>query len=220
LSFVVTPSIRQREASAGVVVRRGRRADTSAVALVVDSARFEFGALAGSRDRAAGLLTALWPHVGHSFSWEHAWVAELDGQVVGVLVGFAESDRLRLHAGLAARSVRHLPVGRVLLLPVVLALLRVLAPRPPREAFYIAAIAVAPHARRRGVASALGEAAVGHARATGFGRIAAHTGTHHLAARRGLERFGLSASRARQRGYVLYTATLDLPDGPEAPGKG
>jgi len=115
---------------------------------------------------------------------------------------------MRLHAVLAVRALRQLPIRRALLLPAVLVLLSLLTPRPPRDAFYVAAIAVAPHARRRGIASALGEAAVAHARAGGFGCIAAHTGTRHRVARRGLERFGLTARHARRGGYVLYTMLL------------
>ncbi len=190
------------------MVRRARGSDADAAAvLVVDSARVEFGALAGSRERAVRVLRALWPRTGHSFNYEHAWVADLDGVIVGVLVGFGERKSMRLHAALAIRALRQLPVRRALLLPAVVALLRLLTPRPPRDAFYVAAIAVAPHARRRGIGSALGEAAVAHARAGAFGCIAAHTGTRHLVARQGLERFGLTA-RAHRTRYVLYTMPL------------
>jgi GNAT superfamily N-acetyltransferase len=202
------PSVRPREVPPRVVVRRARASDAAAAVLVVDSAPLEFGALAGSRESAVRVLSALWPRAGHSFNCEHSWVADLDGVVVGVLVGFAERDRIRLHAVLAVRALRQLPVRRRLLLPAVLVLLRLLTPRPPRDAFYVAAIAVASHARRRGIASALGEAAVAHARTEGFGCAAAHTGTRHRVARRGLERFGGTARHARRGGYVLYTMLL------------
>lgn len=190
------------------MIRRARASDAAAAVLVVDSAPREFSALAGSRERAVHVLRALWPQAGHSLNYEHAWVAELDGDVVGVLVGFPERESVRLHAQLAVRALRQLPVHRVLLLPAVLVLLRLLTPRPPRDAFYVAAIAVAPQARRRGIGWALSEAVVAHARAEGFSCVAAHTGTRHRVARQGLEHFGLTARGARRGGYVLYTMPL------------
>jgi len=82
-------------------------------------------------------------------------------------------------------------------------------PRPPRCAYYVGTIAIAPHARRRDVASTLGYFAELTARRGGFPKIVAHTGSRHLAARHALERYGLTATKDRRWGFVLYVKDVD-----------
>lgn len=192
----------------GVAVRPGRPDDVAAARLVFDAAAFEYTRLAGSSERARHIVAVMWARPGHSVSFEHALVAEIEGNVVGVLIGFPVRDRYRLHRALLLASLRHLSPRRWLLLVAVLPLLVLASPRPPRGAYYIGTIAIAAHARRRGVASALTHHAEIAAGARGFRRIVAHTGTRHTLARRALENYGFRLKRARRNGYALYVRAL------------
>lgn len=194
---------------AEVTVSRARPDDVGAADLLFDSASLEYTRLAGSQRRARDVLGALWVQPGHSGSFEFAWVARVDAELAGVLVGFPARRRLRLHAALLRRSLSHLPVPRWALLLAALARLAWLTPSPPVDSFYVAAIAVAPAYRRRRVASALGDAVQAYARAAGFAQVAAHTGRLHRVARVALESHGLRAVAERRGGYVLYLKPLD-----------
>jgi GNAT superfamily N-acetyltransferase len=194
----------------GVVVRPGRREDRAAE-LVFDAAPFAYSAAAGSADRARAILAILWRKPGHSASFEHALVAELDGRLVGVLIAFPARDRYRLHRSLLVLALRFVDRRRWPLLAIGLLRLILATPRPPRRAYYVGTIAVARHARRRGVASTLGYHVEIAAAAAGFPVIVAHTGSRHLPARRALERYGLRASKERRWGYVLYAKRVADP---------
>jgi GNAT superfamily N-acetyltransferase len=175
---------------------------------VFDAAADAYTLLAGSEERARRILSMMWARPGHSASFEHALVAEIDGEVAGVLIGFPARDRYALHRRLLLASVRHLSVTRWPLLigglpPIILA-----SPRPPRDAYYIGTIAVARHARRRGVASTLGYWAEVDAHERGFPVMVAHTGTRHPVARRALEKNGGTVRRTRRHGYTLYAKTV------------
>jgi ribosomal protein S18 acetylase RimI-like enzyme len=195
----------------GVVVRPARR-DDPVPGLVYDAAPQAYSAVAGSERAARAALEELWRTRGHSASFEHALVAEIGGRVVGVLIGFAARDRYRLHFALLRKGLRYVSMRRWPLLLAALPHLIAATPRPPRRSFYVGTIAVARDARRRDVASTLGYHAELAAQRRGFPLIVAHTGSRHRAARRALERYGLSASKQRRWGYVLYVK----PVGPEA----
>ena len=164
--------------------------------------------LAGSAELARRIVRTLWARPGHSASFEHAFVAEIDGKVAGVLIGFPARDRYALHRRLLLASLRHLSVTRWPLLLAALPRIVLASPRPPRDAFYIGTIAVARHARRRGVASTLGYWAEVAARERGFPVMVAHTGTRHAVARRALENYGATLRKARRNGYALYVKTV------------
>jgi hypothetical protein len=70
-----------------VVVRAARR-DDHAASLVFEAAPHAYTAVAGSESRARAAIGQLWRLPGHSASFEHALVAELDGRLVGVMIGF------------------------------------------------------------------------------------------------------------------------------------
>jgi ribosomal protein S18 acetylase RimI-like enzyme len=183
---------------------RAARPEDPAAALVFNAARTAYCAAAGSEDRARAILERLWPLRGHSASFEHALVAELDGRLAGVLIGFPAQDRYRLHAALVRRGLRYTSPSRWPLLVVALPRLIWATPRPPRGAYYIGTIAVSLRARRRNVASTLGYHAELLAAQRGLRMVVAHTGSRHLRARRALERYGLRAVKERSWGYVLY----------------
>lgn len=195
-----------------VAVRPGRPDDVAAAALVFDAAPDAYTRLAGSAGRARRIVRTLWARPGHSASFEHALVAEIDGEVVGVLIGFPGRDRYRLHRALLLASLRHLSPRRWPLLIAALPQIVLATPRPPREAYYVGTIAVAAHARRRGVGSTLGDHVQIAAYERGFRLVAAHTGTRHGIARRALERNGLRMRKARRKGYALYVKPIAPPD--------
>jgi GNAT superfamily N-acetyltransferase len=193
----------------GVAVRRARPDDVDAAGLVFDAAADAYTPLAGSAERARRILSEMWSRPGHSASFEHALVAEVDGQIAGVLIGFPARDRYVLHRRLLLASLRHLSLTRWPLLIVGLPLLVLASPRPPRDSYYVGTIAIARNARRRGVASTLGYWVEAEARERGFRVIVAHTGTRHAVARRALERYGLQVRRARRNGYALYVKPVE-----------
>jgi len=191
----------------GVMVRPARQNDPIA-GMVYDAAPQAYSAVAGSERAARAALEELWRTLGHSASFEHALVAEVDGTVVGVLIGFAARDRYRLHFALLRKGLRYVSIRRWPLLLAALPHLIAATPRPPQCTYYVGTIAIARDARRRGVASTLGYHAELVARRRGFPLIVAHTGSRHIAARHALERYGLSASKDRRWGYVLYAKPL------------
>lgn len=194
----------------GVTVRDARPEDPAS-GLVFGAASDAYVAAAGSAGRARAILAALWAQPGHSASFEHALVAEVDGQLAGVLIGFPARRRYRLHARLLRLGMSRVSPRRWPMLMLALPLLILATPRPPREAYYVGTIAVAGNMRRRGVASTLGYHAELRAAASGFSLIVAHTGFPHAPARRALERYGLRATKQRRWGYVLYSKAVRSP---------
>jgi GNAT superfamily N-acetyltransferase len=191
-----------------VAVRPARPGDAAAAELVFRAAAREYTRLAGSEARARRIVALVWARPGHSASFEHALVAEIDGRLVGVFIGFPARDRYRLHRALLLASLRHLSPARWPLLLAALPQLVLASPQPPRDAYYVGTIAVVWHARWRGVASTLTHHAELAAGARGFRQVVAHTGTRHAIARRALENYGFQLVRARRNGYALYAKPL------------
>src|SRR3954453_14394362 len=103
--------------ASGIRVRSAAPGDLAAAELLFDSASGEFTIFAGSPARARRALVSLWQLRGHSMSYERAWVAEVDGRVAGVAVGFPASARYRLPLTLLRRAVGYLPASRWFLVP-------------------------------------------------------------------------------------------------------
>jgi GNAT superfamily N-acetyltransferase len=192
------------------VVVRPARPDDDVAGLVFDAAPQAYTAVAGSPQRGRAAIEQLWRMPGHSASFEHALVAELDGTLAGVLIGFPCRDRYRLHAALLRKGFRLVSPRRRALLIAALPQLIAATPRPPRRSYYVGTIAIAPHARRHNVASTLGYHAELLAQQHGFPVIVAHTGSRHGPARRALERYGMSALKDRSWGYVLYAKDVGV----------
>lgn len=192
------------------MVVRPARPDDCAARLVFDAAPQAYAAVAGSEQRARAAIEELWRVPGHSASFEHAIVAELDGRLAGVLIGFPARDRYRLHFSLLRQGFRYVAPRRWPLLIAALPQLIAATPRPPRRAYYVGTIAIARHARRLNVASTLGYHAELLAQQRGFPAIVAHTGSRHGPARRALERYGLTPVKDRSWGYVLYAKSVDV----------
>jgi GNAT superfamily N-acetyltransferase len=194
------------------VAVRAARPDDHVADLVFEAAPQAYTAVAGSESRARAAIEQLWRMPGHSASFEHALVAELDGRLAGVMIGFPASNRYRLHLALLRKGFRFVSARRRPLLLAALPHLIAATPRPPRRAYYVGTIAVARHARRRDVASTLGHHAELLAQQRGFPVVVAHTGSRHGPARRALERYGLRAIKDRSWGYVLYAKRVGVQE--------
>jgi ribosomal protein S18 acetylase RimI-like enzyme len=164
-------------------VRRARRDDEAAAGLLYASAAPYYDAFAGSERRARRLLEALWPTPGHTASHAVSHVAVLDGEVVGVLSGFPLADSGALANRFISESLRRMPPWRWPRVARHLHAAGRLTPRPPSDALYVDGLAVAPQARRRGVATALLAEAERLARAAGASGVALDTGVANAAAR-------------------------------------
>jgi ribosomal protein S18 acetylase RimI-like enzyme len=202
-----------------VTVRPARPGDPAAE-LLQESARSYYAAFAGSDARARALLRSVYPHGGHSASFQVCVVAEDAGRVVGALSGFGAEDAQRYARRFVALSLARLPPGAW---PGMTRHLRAAArvsPPPPPRAWYVDGLAVAPASRRRGVAAALLDAAERAAVAAGRTTLALDTGLENDAAQalyqgRGFRWRGESrapdAATARAlggTGFVSYAKTV------------
>ena len=176
-------------------MRAARPGDRDAVDLVYASAAPYYDVFAGSAVRARRILSGVWRREGHTASYSVCRVAELDGEVVGVMAAFPAPAGDRLARRFLGLSVVRMPAWRW---PAVLRHLRASArvtPEPPSGSLYVDALAVAEHARRRGVATLLLEDARRQARAAGLDGVALDTGIENEAGqalydRAGFERTG------------------------------
>jgi len=162
--------------------------------LLYETAGGMYDLFAGGRDRAARILRAAYERDGNSASREVVTVAALDGRVAGAMAAFpvAEGDaraRAFLRLALArtppwrwARTLRVFRKGGRL------------TPPAPGDAIYVDALATAADFRRRGVATALLEAAERRARAAGLRAVALDTAERNLSAQALYEGFGMQRS--------------------------
>ena len=166
--------------------------------LLYETAGGMYDLFAGGRDRAARILRAAYERDGNSASREVVTVAALDGRVAGAMAAFpvAEGDaraRAFLRLALArtppwrwARTLRVFRIGGRL------------TPPAPGDAIYVDALATAADFRRRGVATALLEAAERRARAAGLCAVALDTAERNLSAQALYEGFGMERSGRSQ----------------------
>jgi ribosomal protein S18 acetylase RimI-like enzyme len=148
----------------------------------------------GNHAAARRVLAAAYTRPGNTASVEVVTVAELDGQVAGVIAVFPvlEGDprakrflRLTLSRTPPWRWPRSLRVFR---------LGGRMTPPAPGNALYVDALATDPAFRRRGVASALLGAAEAQARAAGLAQLALDTADRNTGAQALYESFGMQRS--------------------------
>ena len=197
-------------------VRAARRDDVAAAGLLYESAAPYYDAYAGGERRARRMLARVWPHPGHTASYEISRVAVTRGEVVGVLAGFLLTESDGLANRFIALSVRRLPPWRWPGVFRHLSAASRLTPHPPRDAFYVDGLAVAAAARRRGVASLLLDAASATAKVNGASGVALDTGLDNAGARALYEAIGFKRHDVRTapdartaraiggRGFVSY----------------
>jgi GNAT superfamily N-acetyltransferase len=162
---------------------RPARPEDPAVPLLFESAKPYYTAYAGSEARALALLSALWARPGHAASYELCRVAVSDHQIVGLMAGFPVMDGDRLSRRFIRMTLQRLPPW---CWPQTIRHLRAagnVSPHPPLDAYYVDALAVEAHWRRRGVAQRLLEDAADQAREAGLCRLALDTGVHNAPAR-------------------------------------
>jgi ribosomal protein S18 acetylase RimI-like enzyme len=172
------------------VVVRAARPDDPAAGLLFDSAAPYYTAYAGGSERAQRLLRQLYPHGGHTASWEVCRVAEAGGAVVGVLAAFPSADGDALARRFVRLTLAHTPLWRMPALFRHLRATAAVSPNPPAGMLYVDALATDPAYRRRGVARALLAEADRLAAEAGLAGIALDTGIENRAARALYERSG------------------------------
>ena len=160
--------------------------------LLFDSAAPYYTAYAGGPERARRLLRALYPRERHTASWDVCRVAELDGEVVGVIAAFPSDDGDELARRFVRLTLRHSPPWRIPALFRHLRATAAVSPHPPPGMLYVDALATAPAHRRRGVATALLADAERLARDAGLKGLALDTEIENRAARALYERYGFT----------------------------
>ena len=166
--------------------------------LLYVSARRYYDAYAGGEAAARRLLRRVHRRPGHAASAELCRVAEADGRVVGVIVSFPAGDAERLARRFLTLTVPRLAPWRW---PTLLRHLRAagtVSPSPPAGSWYVDALAVAPEARRRGVAVALRADAERAAREHRANGLALDTGIENAPAQRLYERLGFEQRDIRR----------------------
>jgi ribosomal protein S18 acetylase RimI-like enzyme len=129
----------------------------------------------GSDRAALRVLRSIVPRPGHTASYDCCTVVLEQGRPVGVLAGYPSSEEEARGRRFARLSLPRVAPWNW---PGAFAILRSaerLRPPVPQNAWYVDALAVAPEARRRGVARALLDQAVERARAAGCAVVALDT---------------------------------------------
>lgn len=205
-------------------VRQARPQDPGAPDLLYLSAAAHYDRFAGSRERALRILRALYGQAGHSASYEVCLVAELEGRPAGVLAGFPVEEEGRYTRRFLRGAMLRIPLTRWPGIARSMWVAAQLTPPPPPGSWYVDALAVHPAARRRGVASALLDAAGARALEEGCRFLALDTDLENAAARATYESNGMTAGElhrasAGQRravaatGFVGYAKRLRAPVG-------
>jgi ribosomal protein S18 acetylase RimI-like enzyme len=123
--------------------------------LLYETATGMYDIYAGGARRALRILGAAYVRPGNSASQEVVWVAEIDGEVAGVVAAFPVSEGDRRASRFLRITLARTPPWRW---PATLRIFQAGAdstPVPPPGAFYIDALATLSRFRRRGVARAL-----------------------------------------------------------------
>jgi GNAT superfamily N-acetyltransferase len=176
-------------------IRPAQAEDDEVVAtLLYETAGGLYDLFAGGRGRAARVLRAAYARDGNSASREIVTVAEDDGRIVGALAAFPVPEGDRRARRFLRLTLARTPPWRW---PRTLRIFRLggeLTPPAPADALYVDALATNPGHRRRGIATALLEAAVQQARAQGLNALALDTAERNTTAQALYESFGMERS--------------------------
>jgi ribosomal protein S18 acetylase RimI-like enzyme len=160
--------------SAALTLRPAVAADAPAAAGLILSSMGRFGEVLlgfGDESKARGVLERWFPRAGHRFSSRFATLAELDGELAGLLLGFPASDLWRLELGLApVLRLAYSPGELLHFISGNLALLRL--KEAERGDWLVAHVATEPRFRQHGVARCLMAEAEALARRAGCKRCA------------------------------------------------
>jgi ribosomal protein S18 acetylase RimI-like enzyme len=181
---------------ANPVIRPAEPRDDPAIArLLYETASGRYDLFAGSRERSLRLLAATIATPGNDTSRDGVVVAELDGQVAGIVAAFAsaEGDERRrewLRIAYRRRAPWHWPgmrraAARGDAIPF----------EPPADSLYIDGLATDARFRRRGVATTLLGAADERARRLGLSSLALDTAATNAGARALYEATGFQVAK-------------------------
>jgi ribosomal protein S18 acetylase RimI-like enzyme len=178
---------------------RPAQPEDAAAALLFESAKPYYTAYAGSERGALKLLQRVWGHRDHAASFEFCHVATTPhGLLIGVLSGFPVRDGDHLSRRFIRLTLPRVAPWR---LPKTFAHLYAaggVAPRPPLDAYYVDALAVAHNYRRQGVAQRLLETAERLAARSGCYRLALDTGLQNQGARALYDAYGFREREIRR----------------------
>jgi ribosomal protein S18 acetylase RimI-like enzyme len=180
------------------LIVRAAQPEDRAGALLYESAKPYYDAYAGTEERARRLLTKVYDRPAHSASYEFCYVAEAQGEVVGVLAGFPSRRGEELARRFIGLTLPRIPPWRW---PGLLRHLQAagrVAPHPPAGSWYVDALAVRGDWRRRGVARALLEVAEHQAARNGSTGVALDTGLGNAPARALYEACGYTRGPLRR----------------------
>jgi ribosomal protein S18 acetylase RimI-like enzyme len=185
------------------------RDDATVARLLYESAAGRYDLFAGGRERAVRLLEATIATPGNDTSRDGVMVAELDGEVAGMLASFPtrEGDERRrrwLRMAYRRRAPWHWP-----------AMMRIAAAgdaipyEPPADSLYIDGLTTDARFRRRGVATALLGAVDERARTLGLTCVALDTSAANTGAQALYERAGFRVAKRTEPnppipGIVFY----------------
>jgi ribosomal protein S18 acetylase RimI-like enzyme len=172
--------------------------DDRADDLLYLSAQRYYDAYAGGEAPARKLLRRVHAKPGHPASVTLARVAEADGEIVGVIVGFPTGEGEDLARRFLTLTAWRIPPWRWRRLLRHLNAASGMSPSPAPGSWYVDALAVAAGARRQGVARALLADAEAIARAKGATGVSLDTGIENAPARRLYEASGFEQRDIRR----------------------
>ncbi len=156
-----------------IKIRPAAPTDASTAALLLADTMGGYGVMTmglGSLDREVNILKTWFARPGHRFSYEFCWLAEVQGEIAGLLLTLP-GDRLGELEGALARGI-----FRLYSIPEVLKMLWRLmvigrSDEAKKNEYILAHLAVAPNYRRQGIALKLIEKAAALAQQNGFSRL-------------------------------------------------
>jgi len=158
--------------------------------LLYETATGMYDIYAGGARRALRILNAAYSRSGNSASREIVWVAELGGEVAGVLAAFPVEEGDRRASRFLRITLLRTPPWKW---PATLRIFQTGAestPVPPPQSFYVDALATQARFRRRGIASTLLAEASRLAADRGLAAVALDTAATNAAAQALYERAG------------------------------
>lgn len=174
----------------GLTIRRATKADTERIAeIMAGEPGGEATAIAGSAEGARRLWMDMVRIPGSPMGWEVTTIAEVDGQVLGVLQAGDQESSVKITPGLALLALRVAgPLGILGLVRRLRAQDRV-KPAPIPGAYRVRELHVDPRHRGRGIGGTLLDYAEAQAREGGYAQMALTTTTanpaRHLYERHG-----------------------------------
>lgn len=176
-----------------------------------------------SEEETVRALARLFAMPGHALSHSYTFVAGRDGETIGMLLGFDDRRWSAVVRGTVKLGLRWFTVVRPWRFPRFLLAFRDLYHLPDdlppmEEGYAIEWLAVAPHARRQGIATCLLDFATGQARAGGLRSLKLDVLIENEGARRLYARYGFQevhtviaprfTRRFGSQGYVLMVKPL------------